>query len=234
VEEELARRPELLEQRLLLFRGASWQAGIVGLAASKLADVHRRPVVVLSVEGGVAHGSARSIPGFDITSALAANSDLLIRHGGHERAAGLAIPEEQLDALETALLQAIASSPAPPPGPPAIAFDAELESERLRVDTAKLLQTLGPFGEGNPVPILRVNRAPLREYLTMGRERQHLKLRVGSTGPGVDALLWNGAARSRELLGAREVDLAGSLELNQWNGTQRAQMRLIDFRVPSG
>jgi single-stranded-DNA-specific exonuclease len=101
----------------------------------------------------------------------------------------------------------------------------------MTLDTLGEIQKLGPFGEANPQPVLRVRRAPLRDYLTMGSERQHLKLNIGTGISGVSAILWSGAQRSRELIGQRNVDLAGVLECNEWQGTRRIQMRLLDFKV---
>ncbi len=230
VETALVADPQQLERRVLVFAGPGWEPGIVGLAAGKLAEKHDRPVIVLTVVDGIAHGSARSVPGFDITSALADSAGALIRFGGHERAAGLALPASNIRDLDDALQRAIAVSHVAPPGLPRLAIDAELEPARLRLETARLIQDLGPFGEGNPVPVLRISRMPIRGYTVMGREKQHLKiLTTGGTSDG-EAILWSGADRSRELLGARHVDLVGVLETNVWNGTPRVQMRLADFR----
>ncbi len=234
IESELEANPSKLDRRVLVFSGSGWEPGIVGLAASKLAERHDRPVIVLTVHDGVAHGSARSVPGFDITSALSAASPLLIRHGGHERAAGLALEARKVAELDDALQSAIAESAASPPGPPRITIDADLEPARLKLDVARLIQSLGPFGEGNPVPMLRVLQVPIRGYTAMGREKQHLKiLTAGQAGP-VEAILWSGASRSQELIGARHIDLVGVLETNFWNGASRVQMRLSDFRCGTG
>jgi single-stranded-DNA-specific exonuclease len=233
IEASLAIEPGRLEQRVLVFSGIEWEAGVVGLAASKLADRFDRPVIVMTLADGIAHGSARSVPGFDITAALSECRDLLLRHGGHERAAGLALQEVMITDLDAALQEAAVQSAAPPPGPPRLEIDADIEPERLNLETARLLQLLAPFGEGNPMPILRVLGAPLRSYRVMGRERQHLKLHLGSGGRNVEAILWNGASRSRELLGVRAVDVVGDVETNEWNGTSRVQMRIADFREAS-
>ena len=78
--------------------------------------------------------------------------------------------------------------------------------------------------------MLRVLRVPIRGYSAMGRERQHLKIHTaGDAGP-VEAIMWSGASRSQELVGARHVDLVGVLETNVWNGASRVQMLLSDFR----
>jgi single-stranded-DNA-specific exonuclease len=229
-EELLAAHPALLERRVLVVGGQEWEPGIVGLAASKLAERYDRPAVVLTISGNMAHGSARSVVGFDITAALSAASNLLLRHGGHERAAGLALETSHLPAFQDALEEAVRASDAPLPGPPRLMIEAELEPARLRLDTVRELQKLGPFGEGNPVPLLRVSRLPIRGYRAMGRENQHLKVLTDGPAGQVDAVLWGGSNRSHELVGARHVDLVGNLEANIWNGTTRVQLRLADFR----
>ncbi|MCD6056804.1 MAG: single-stranded-DNA-specific exonuclease RecJ, partial [Thermomicrobiales bacterium] len=230
IETDLEANPSRLERRVLIFAGTDWEPGVVGLAASKLAERYDRPVIVLTLSDEVAHGSARSVPGFDITGALSTVKSLLIRHGGHERAAGLALSASEIANLDDALQGAIAESAAEPPGPARLAIDADLESARLRLDVARLIESLGPFGEGNPVPMLRVTRVPIRGYTVMGREKQHLKiLTSGEAGP-VDAVMWSGASRSQQLIGARHVDLVGFLETNVWNGASRVQVRVSDFR----
>jgi single-stranded-DNA-specific exonuclease len=233
VESLLESNPEQLGRRVLVVAREGWEPGIVGLAASKLAERYDRPAVVLAVSDGVARGSARSVPGFDITGALNVAANLLIRHGGHERAAGVSLAVANVPGLEEALQQAVVRSTALPPGPARLTIDADLEPERLRLDTARLIQRLGPFGEGNPVPLLRVSRLPIRGYTAMGREQQHLKIHTAGPAGNVDAILWSGASRSRELVGARQVDIAGFLETNIWNGTHRVQLRVADFRQPA-
>lgn len=236
VEALLTRDQSRLDRRFLLVGGQDWEKGIVGLVASKLSEQLDRPVGVLSIANGEAHGSARSIPGFDLAAALAEHDHLLLRHGGHERAAGLAVAADRLADLEEALHQAVIAAATPLPGPGRLEIDADLPVERMTLETLGEIQKLGPFGEGNPQPVLRVRRASLREYRTMGNERQHLKLQIGSAFPGVSAILWGGAHRSRELIGQRNVDLAGVLECNEWQGSRRLQMRLMDFKVsePAG
>lgn len=230
VDDMLTATPAQLDRRVLVVAGAGWEPGIVGLVASKLAEQFDRPAIVLTVSDGIAHGSARSKPGFDITAALSSMAGLLLRHGGHERAAGLALLASNIPDFDAALQDAIAESPAAPPGPPRLHIDAALEPERLRLDVARLIQTIGPFGEGNPVPLLRISGLPTRGYTVMGRENQHLKILTAGPAGNVDAILWSGAHRSRDLLGARCVDIVGYLETNAWNGTSRVQVRLVDFR----
>jgi single-stranded-DNA-specific exonuclease len=234
VEESLTADPAQLDRRVLVVAGSGWEPGIVGLAASKLVDRYQRPVVVLTVDDGIAHGSARSIPEFDIAGALSISADLLIRHGGHDQAAGLSLRETDVTAIAAALHEAAERLELEPPGPSPLQIDADLEPARMRLDVARLIQGLGPFGEGNPVPLLRIKRLPLRGYSVMGRERQHLKIHTAGPAGLVDAILWNGADRSRDLVGARHVDVVGHLESNVWNGNHRVQFQVVDFRVGGG
>ncbi len=234
VEDSLTADPGQLDRRVLVVAGSGWEPGIVGLAASKLVDRYQRPVVVLTVDDGIAHGSARSMPNFDIAGALSISADLLIRHGGHDQAAGLSLRETDVTAIATALHEAAERLELEPPGPPQLHIDADLEPARMRLDVARLIQGLGPFGVGNPLPLLRIKRLPLRGYSVMGRERQHLKIHTAGPAGLVDAILWNGADRSRDLVGARHVDILGHLESNVWNGNHRVQFQVIDFRVGNG
>jgi single-stranded-DNA-specific exonuclease len=231
VEASLAEDPAQLDRRVLVVSGSGWQPGIVGLAASKLVDRYQRPVVVLSVDDDIARGSARSIPDFDITTALSISSDLLIRHGGHEQAAGLSLRANDVSVLAEALHEAVERSQLEVPRTARLMIDADIEPARMRLDVARLIQTLGPFGVGNPVPLLRISQLPIRGYSVMGRERQHLKIHTAGEAGLVDAILWGRADRSRELVGARRVDVVGNLESNVWNGNHRVQLRAVDFRV---
>ncbi|MFT4039018.1 MAG: single-stranded-DNA-specific exonuclease RecJ [Thermomicrobiales bacterium] len=227
----LAQEPDRLDRRFLMLASPDWKKGIVGLASSRLVEEHDRPVAVLSIDGKEAHGSVRSVPGFDVAAALSEHSHLLLRHGGHARAAGFSVALDRLAELEDVMHAAVIAAGTPPPGPGRLEIDADLPAERLTVETVRQLACLGPFGEGNPEPVLRVPGAALEKYLTMGAMNNHLKLQVRTGRGTVDAILWNGAHRSRELVGRRRVDLAGELERNVWNGRERVQMRLRDFRV---
>src|SRR5215207_3234545 len=96
--------PEQAEAPALVLAGEGWHPGVVGIAASRLADSHWRPVVLLAVDGGRAKGSARSIPGFDLVAALGACDRHLVRYGGHRAAAGLELEAERLEAFRESFI----------------------------------------------------------------------------------------------------------------------------------
>src|SRR3954453_22010931 len=96
--------PELAEAPALILAGEGWHPGVVGIAASRMVERHFRPTILLSVEGGRAKGSARSIPGFDLVAALGACDRHLVRYGGHRAAAGLELEATDLDAFRDAFI----------------------------------------------------------------------------------------------------------------------------------
>jgi single-stranded-DNA-specific exonuclease len=223
-------RPGLADRRLLVLTRPGWGGGVAGLAAGRLVERFGRPVVVLSDDGELSRGSARSVPGFDIARALSACGDLLRAHGGHSQAAGLTLPTADVPRLEAALEAALLAADLPAPGPPALRIDADLPAERISLATADLLAQLEPFGCGNERPLLRLRDLPVHSYATMGQDGSHLKIRLQTPRGPVHALCWGAAARSRELLAQPRLDLVVSLSLDYWNGSRRLQVEAKDFR----
>ncbi len=229
-ERAILARGDAEARRLLVVARPGWGAGVLGLAAGKLAERWGRPVVVLSDDGATSRGSARSVPGFDIARALAGCADLLGAHGGHSQAAGVTLATADVPRLEDALEAALAAAELPPPGPPSLLIDADLPAERLELPTAELLEALQPFGTGNPIPLLRVRDVAVRSYHTIGQDQRHLKLQLRTPRGAVQAVAWGAAPRSRELLTQPRVDLVAAVGLDHWNGQRRLQVELKDWR----
>ena len=231
VSAKLRAAPELAESPVVVVHGAGWHFGVLGIVAARLVDRLGRPAVVLADDEEFSRGSARSVPGFDIGAALAEAEGLLIAHGGHQQAAGLTLLTANIPRLEAALGAAARSANVPAGSQPALQIDADLPVSRLTRATAELLAQLEPFGAGNPRPLLRVRQARLRRYSTVGADGRHLKLHVETPQGEVGVIGWSASSRSRELLGAREVDLVLTLGLDHWNGSCRLQAVCKDFRV---
>ncbi|CAA9574068.1 MAG: RecJ [uncultured Thermomicrobiales bacterium] len=226
----IERTPGWKGRSVLALHSPDWPSGLVGAAASRLAEELRRPVLVLREDGEVLHGSARSVNGFNLVDALASVSSLLTRYGGHSMAAGVTLPKAHLPRLEAHLEDALAQTELPIPAPRRIAIDADLGGGPPSTQTVRALAPLEPFGTGNPVPIFRIRDARVQRYTSMGQEKQHLKITVTVGGQPLEALLWSAAWRSSELLAVRTIDLVGRLEINEWNGRERLQMIAEDFR----
>lgn len=229
-ERDLQLLPATTTERVLVLTRPNWGNGVLGLAAAKLVERWGRPVVILSDEAGTSRGSARSVPGFDIARAFAGCGELLRSHGGHSLAAGVSLATTDVPRLTEALAAAVAAEALPPPGPPTLQIDADLPAERLQLATAELLETLQPFGTGNPAPLLRVRGVEIRSYATIGRDASHLTLKLRTPRGVVRAVSWGNAGRSRELVRQRRLDLLATIGIDHWNGQRRLQVEIKDWR----
>jgi single-stranded-DNA-specific exonuclease len=221
------------ETSVVVVAGDGWHRGVIGLAASKIAERLQRPAVVISLdEDGTGHGSARSGEGFHMLDALTECADLLEAFGGHAHAAGLGVRRENVAELRRRLNEHAArvTREEGGDGRPSLEYDMELPAEALSLDLCAELEALEPFGAGWPKPVfvtrgLRVFTEP---RVLKGR---HLKFGV-TGGRGVhDCIWWGGAERATATPrpGAR-IELAYSVEANCWNGNTRLQLVVEDLR----
>jgi single-stranded-DNA-specific exonuclease len=212
--------------------GDGWHRGVIGLAASKIAERLNRPCVVISFDGDVGHGSARSIEAYHLFDGLTTCRDLLDKFGGHSHAAGLAIRRECVAEFRRRLNEHAASCLTEEDLAPALAIDAEVVANDLSFGLSTDLQLLEPFGAGNPRPVfatrsLRVMAAPqiIKE--------QHLKFRVtGENNRPFEAIWWRGVEEATATPEPNQrIDLAYEFEAQRWMGDIRLQLNVRDLRV---
>jgi single-stranded-DNA-specific exonuclease len=220
-------------RRVLVVTGDAWRHGVVGLVAGRLARHYDRPVLLLAAAGDELRGSARSVDGFDITAALHDAGRLLRRCGGHHQAAGLELAAADLGALTERLEAAVRAAGLGAPQPNAIRIAADLPVERFDLPTARLVESLEPFGAGFPEPTLRLRRARVRFADRIGADRRHLRIKIATPGGLADVLCWGGGDRAAEALGAGWIDVVGRIAVNEWGGRRSVQLVAEDFR-PSG
>jgi single-stranded-DNA-specific exonuclease len=212
-------REHLIAAPALVLAGTGWHPGVVGIAASRLAERHGVPTVLIGLDSeGRGRGSGRSIPGFDLLAALDACAVHLERHGGHRAAAGLEIRADRVDAFREAFVAHAARVNERDQLIPTEPIDAVVGGESLGHDVAEQLERLAPFGMGNPGVRLLVPSVRVRDVRPMGDGEKHARFRLES-GPrsamGV-AFRVNGVLAEAKL--AEPVDVSVKLELNEWNG----------------
>lgn len=229
--EILGREPGWSEQPVVALHHSDWEAGLVGAVASRLVADVRRPVLLFREQNGVLSGSARSIDGLNLVDTLQEVEPLLHRFGGHSLAAGLSLDAANLPAVRLHVADAVRASGMAVPTPTKVQIDATLPSTHLSLETVSDIARMEPFGRGNEQPMFRIAGAQLIRYSTIGQDRSHLKLLVKSGNRQIEAICWGAADRSRELVTSRTVDLVGKLERNSWNGQERLQMIVEDFRA---
>ena len=219
------------DEPLLFVAGQGYHKGIVGLVASRLTEAFYRPSLVIDIDGDHCRGSARSIPEFNITAALAECRDLLTRFGGHARAAGFSLPTANLEAFRQRLLQLAHERLSGVELVPAIEVDAVCPLSAASWDTARALEQLRPFGQANPVPTLVSQGVVVREAKAVGNGH-HLRLVVSDGHAVWDAIAFRQGSAWPQL--PPRLDLAYNLSVRSWQGEQRLQLIVIDMRPSDG
>ena len=220
----------------LVLAGRGWHAGVVGLVAGKLADKYHRPTVVialdqLGVKPGI--GSARSPNGLNLHSALAACSEHLISFGGHACAAGLKIDESQIDAFRAAFCEHAVAQSNGTARVSEIRVDAEGPFCQLTLETVRQIQSLAPFGCGNPRPVLCTTGVQLTEPpKKLGTGERHISLRLRQQNTSIRCVAFGFAESAEELANANSpLDVAYKPVINEYKGRQSVEIHLIDWRV---
>jgi single-stranded-DNA-specific exonuclease len=227
--ELMERRPEMVERYSLVLSGEGWHRGVIGIVAQRVVDRYHRPTLVIGVEDGVGVGSGRSIRRFHLLEALRAVSDLFERFGGHAQAAGFALPAARIPELEKRFELYARSVLAPEDLEPALSVDAEINLADIDWPLYEDLQRLGPFGYGNPTPVLAARGLRL---VMMPRilQDKHLKLKVAQGPRSLDALGWGWAGKGERLVPGQELDLAFTLDQNVFQETASLQLVIRDMK----
>jgi single-stranded-DNA-specific exonuclease len=225
--------PHVGAQNLLVVAGPEWHRGVVGIVASKLVEIYHKPALVLSLENGIAQGSARSIPGFDLLAALESCADLFLRFGGHRVAAGVTLEVGRLGELRQRLTTYANDRLAPQDLVPRLRIDAPLGLPEISGDVVRALGRLGPFGAANPRPVFRA--APV-DLLTPPRtlKDRHLSLLFRQDGRSYRAIAWRAVDRLEYLTAHRVgLELAYSVDETEYRGETVTELTVADVRVPA-
>src|SRR2546421_917028 len=212
--------------------GDGWHRGVIGLAASKIAERLNRPCVVISLDGEIGHGSARSIEAYHLFDGLTACRDLLEKFGGHSHAAGLSIKRDSIAEFRRRLNEHAASCLTEDDLIPALSIDAELMPGDLGFQLSQDLNALEPFGAGNPRPVFMTRGWRVMNEPQILKE-QHLKMRVaGEDNRPFEAIWWRGVEEIEATPQMNQrIDLAYDFEANRWQGDVRLQLNVKDIRT---
>ena len=212
-----------------------WHPGVVGLVAARLKERYGRPAFAVALEpGGVGTGSGRSIPGVDLGAAVrrAVHEGLLVKGGGHAMAAGVTLKKGALGAFRGFLEETLAPSVEVARRDSALKIDGAVSAGGFNLDLAAMLNRAGPFGAGNPEPVLALPSHTIAYADPVGENHVRVRLRSGD-GKIVNAIAFRcvGQPLGNALLEnrGRAVHAAGSLSIDRWQGEERVQMRLTDI-----
>ena len=218
---------------LLLFDAdPEYNAGVVGLAASRLTEQYYRPSIIASIGEKYTRGSCRSIPEFHITQALDQCKDLLEHHGGHSAAAGFTVRNELLQSLITRMRTIAEEQLGDLDLRPKIYAETEIPLSDLKPDLLKYLNWLQPTGMGNPTPIFMSSGLKVTRQKAIGADGSHLKLSVTDGKITYDAIAFRQGYWVAQL--PPLVDLMYTFELNEFNGQVSLQLNVKDIKPSTG
>ncbi len=216
---------------LIMVGDESFSPGIIGLVASRLAEEFHRPAVVLSLGPDVSRGSCRSIPEFDIGSALhevAPRVKGMLRFGGHPQAAGFTIATSSLDSLRSRLTSVAQDALSDQVLQPRLDIDVELPLRELPRDIYPTVQRLAPFGAANPAPLFLSRNVQLMSNRPIGSNGDHKLLKLKESGITWDAIAFRNSCLLPE--GVDKVDVVYTVEIDRWRSHQTLRLNVKDVR----
>jgi single-stranded-DNA-specific exonuclease len=215
--------------------GQTWHTGVIGIAASRIVDIYHRPTIMINIggaENGIAQGSARSIDGFCLLSAIRACSHHLVSFGGHKMAAGITIETKKIDQF-AADFEAYAKQHLDKNDCVAkLHIDAAASLNEFRKETVAELQMLGPFGHGNPSPLFATKGVRLASPPKVcGARGNHLQLAITDNTNAVRCIGFGMGKLEKKLLEHEFFDVAYQPQLNTYNGSCNVEFVLTDVRL---
>ncbi|HEY9868382.1 MAG TPA: DHHA1 domain-containing protein, partial [Candidatus Obscuribacterales bacterium] len=209
-----------------------WHHGVVGIVASRLVEKHHCAVFIgeLDAEERVIKGSARGIEGLDLYEVLKANEHLLIKWGGHKMAAGFSLELDKAEAFSRAITQTCNTMLAAGSSGPSLEIDACVSPAEVSLGLARQIERLAPFGMSNRKPVLVLPGLFCQATRLLGKEGKHSRITLCDSleGRTFEAVLWN--SRGKVPVEGSKIDVAFTPELNAYNGQERLQLVLADWR----
>ena len=229
---QLQEDPTFATRRSTVVYAPHWHKGVVGIVASRLTETYYRPTIVLTAgEDGIISGSARSVGGFDIYTAIDSCSDLLTNFGGHKFAAGLSMHINDLPEFQERFEAYVAANIQEHQLQPTLDIEAELELGDITKQFYNVLRHLEPFGPGNPRPLF-VSRRLInhRDTRAVGKEREHLRLDVTDRMNAITGIAFGRADMAEYIQNGNAVDICYELNENTFNHYTTIQMMVQDIQ----
>jgi single-stranded-DNA-specific exonuclease len=211
-----------------------WHKGVVGIVASRLIETHYRPTVVLTESNGKATGSARSVKGFDLYAAMESCIDLFDNFGGHMHAAGVTMPSENVAQFKLRFDEAVSSRITPEQLIPVVEADAELPITEINEPFFKLLKQFAPFGPGNMNPVFVSEKVNIYNSGVRVVGDDHIQMQIWNDkekSTVFKAIAFKQGKRFEEVLNAKNLQLAYSINENIYKPTEDRVIRTLDLEV---
>lgn len=230
----IASNAAFLNRKSIVVYKPDWHKGVIGIVASRLSEEFYKPSIVLTKSNGLASGSARSVPGFDIYNAIDSCRDLLENFGGHRYAAGLSMKEENVTAFTERFEKYVADTITEEQTSPQIDIDAQISFKDITPKFFSVLKQFGPFGPGNMKPVFSTSK--VMDYGSsrlVGKDQEHLKMElVDSSSENVmNGIAFGMYEYNDHLKSLNPLDICYTLEENTFNGNTNIQLMIRDIKV---
>ncbi len=221
------------DTQVLVVGKEGWNAGVVGIVASRLVDRYYRPAIVLGFdkEKDQAKGSARSIVGFDLYENLSLNRDLLPHFGGHPMAAGMTLKLDNVATLRKRLNEQAKTILSEEDFTPITNVEVKVELENIDLKTIEDMSLLSPFGMGNPKPNVMIEEVHFINARKIGANQNHLKLTLMNETEELDAIGFGLGTKVDEIAPMSKLSVIGELSINEWNNRRKPQIMLKDIKI---
>jgi single-stranded-DNA-specific exonuclease len=223
-----------VNEHIIVAYSTEYHEGVIGLIAGKLMEEFYKPAIVIAVGERVAKASARSIPGVNIVELIRQVRDDLLEVGGHPMAAGFGLLPEKIEVVKQLLQELARTQISSELLTPSIQVECELPFGQLSDKLVKLTETFEPFGQANPEPVFGLKQLKVVEAQAMGRDKKHLKLSVttGDLKP-LTCIAWNRGFLAPKLEAGTIIDVAGVIEISEWNNRKTLQLKAKDIVIAS-
>lgn len=218
---------------VLIVGQEGWNAGVIGIVASRLVEKYYRPTIVLSLnsETGLAKGSARSIEGFDMFQSLSKCRQWLPHFGGHPMAAGLTMQIDHIDLLQQKLSEIALETLTKEDWQRSITVDLPVQLDEISIQSISELQQMSPFGVGNPAPKVLLDQVEFTTIKKIGVKEDHLKISIKQGDAMLDGIGFRMGEKHSEIAPLSKASLVGQLSINEWNGHSKPQVIIEDMKV---
>lgn len=228
---------EIEKKMAIVLAKQGWHPGVIGIVASRLIDRYHRPTVVISLKDGAGKGSARGVKNFHILDALDACKDLLEKYGGHKMAAGLTIPEENIQLFESAFYGLAEKGLSLGDLCPEISLDSYVPLAELNEKIVAEMEALAPFGMANPEPLLGATNTGIIQSEVVGKNHLKLKIADGGGARPCAPALFDGIAYGKgdiHPVKGNNFDIAFIPYIDEWNGNKNLRLKVKEIKQIAG